>query len=143
MKIVEICPKCGADIEDLMIATYPPIPAKRCTKCDWRWEGEREEVVRVPFKEPNKKEEINTEPNYILNVPYELEDYSIWVLECCRNCANHPSNGGSGICCCMLPYMTRSTTTPTRSKTFTTTRVVVDKNNDTYTTASSGVHADG
>lgn len=20
----------------------------------------------------------------------------------CRNCSNHPSNGGSGICCCIL-----------------------------------------
>ena len=136
MIIVETCPKCGADIEDLVIATYPPIPVKRCTKCDWRWEGEREDVVRVPFKEPDKNE-------YILNVPYEFEYNYNWIPECCRNCSNHPSNGGSGVCCCTLPYMTRSTTTSKRYKTFTTTHVVVDKNSDTYTTASSGVHADG
>ena len=28
------------------------------------------------------------------------------VPACCRNCSNHPSNGGSGICNCVLPYMT-------------------------------------
>ena len=27
--------------------------------------------------------------------------------ECCRNCSNNPSNGGSGICHCTLPYMTK------------------------------------
>ena len=40
------------------------------------------------------------------------KDYSIQVLELtnsfsnipepCRNCSNHPSNGGSGICNCIL-----------------------------------------
>ena len=26
----------------------------------------------------------------------------------CKNCSNHPSNGGSGICHCTVPYMTYS-----------------------------------
>lgn len=47
--IIETCPKCGHDLMDTIIATYPPIPKKECTSCGWSWTGEREEVVRVPF----------------------------------------------------------------------------------------------
>jgi hypothetical protein len=32
-----------------VICTYPPIPRKSCPSCGWSWEGEREEVIRVPF----------------------------------------------------------------------------------------------
>ena len=49
MIIIETCPKCGHDLMDLVIATYPPIPQKKCFSCGWSWEGEREEVIRVPF----------------------------------------------------------------------------------------------
>jgi len=28
---------------------------------------------------------------------------------CCTNCSNNPANGGSGICNCILPYMTTTT----------------------------------
>ena len=47
--IIETCPKCGHDLMDEVICTYPPIPRKRCPGCGWSWEGEQEEVVRVPF----------------------------------------------------------------------------------------------
>ena len=47
--IIETCPKCGHDLVDTVICTYPPIPKKECTSCGWSWTGEREEVVRVPF----------------------------------------------------------------------------------------------
>ena len=47
--IIETCPKCGHDLQDLVITTYPPIPAKQCFNCGWYWEGKREEIVRVPF----------------------------------------------------------------------------------------------
>lgn len=47
--IIETCPKCGHDLTDLVLATYPPIPQKKCFDCGWSWTGEREEVVRVPF----------------------------------------------------------------------------------------------
>lgn len=49
MRIIETCPKCGGDLVDLVIATDPPIPQKKCFNCGWEWTGEREEVVRVPF----------------------------------------------------------------------------------------------
>lgn len=47
--IIETCPKCGHDLHDLVIATNPPIPQKKCFCCGWEWTGEPEEVVRVPF----------------------------------------------------------------------------------------------
>lgn len=49
MIIIETCPKCGHDLMDEIICTYPPIPVKRCPKCGWRWEGEPEQILRVPF----------------------------------------------------------------------------------------------
>ena len=82
MIVIETCPECGHDLIDLVLTTYPPKPAKHCPKCGWRWEGKREEVVRVPFDEKA----------YLLNdVPLS-----------CQGCSNHPSNGGSGICHCTL-----------------------------------------
>lgn len=47
--IIETCPKCGHDLVDEVICTNPPIPKKSCWNCGWHWEGEPEEVVRVPF----------------------------------------------------------------------------------------------
>ena len=37
------------------------------------------------------------------------------IPQCCRNCPNHPVNNGSGICNCVLPYMTNSTISYTYS----------------------------
>ena len=48
--IIETCPECGGDLMPYVICTYPPIPAKKCLKCGWRWEGEREQFIRVPFQ---------------------------------------------------------------------------------------------
>lgn len=47
--IIETCPKCGHDLVDEVICTNPPIQKKSCWNCGWHWEGEPEEVVRVPF----------------------------------------------------------------------------------------------
>lgn len=40
----------------------------------------------------------NKTPNNILPSLWEF------IPECCQGCSNHPSNGGSGICHCTLPY---------------------------------------
>lgn len=52
--IVETCPKCGADLLNITISTYPPIPCKRCMKCGWYWEGKPERIRRVPFELPKE-----------------------------------------------------------------------------------------
>ena len=114
MMIIETCPVCGADIIDYVLTTYPPKHGKRCTKCDWLWleENRDDDVIRVPFK-----------PSW----PHENDG----TPECCRNCSNHPSNGGSGICCCMLPYMTWTGPKNQRGRTFVWTNATHD--NGTYT----------
>lgn len=47
--IIETCPKCGHDLVDEVICTYPPIPKKSCWNCGWSWEGEPEQIIRQPF----------------------------------------------------------------------------------------------
>ena len=51
MIIIETCPECGHDLQDLVLTTYPPIPQKKCINCGWSWTGRQEtkEVVRIPF----------------------------------------------------------------------------------------------
>lgn len=54
----------------------------------------------------------------------ELADSVSLVPACCRGCSNHPSNGGSGVCHCVLPYVTTTgtktvTTWPSTSDTVT------------------------
>ena len=49
MIVIETCPKCGNDLRDEVICTYPPIPRKVCWNCGWSWTGEREKIKRVPF----------------------------------------------------------------------------------------------
>jgi hypothetical protein len=61
MIIIETCPKCGHDLQDLVIATYPPIPKKECFSCGWSWTWKQEEVVRVPFGGNS----LNSEESYL------------------------------------------------------------------------------
>lgn len=51
-------------------------------------------------------------PSYVYN---PIEDN---IPDCCKGCSNHPANGGSGICHCVLPYMT---TTGSKKGVYTTT----------------------
>lgn len=44
-----MCPKCGRDLLDSVIAVMPPIHKKECLHCGWSWQGKPEEVIRVPF----------------------------------------------------------------------------------------------
>lgn len=86
MIIIETCPVCGHDLFDEIICTNPPIPKKGCRNCGWSWEGQREQVLRVPF---------------IVNEnPYITPDSFLYTS--CIMCANNPKNGGSGICNCTL-----------------------------------------
>lgn len=81
MRIIETCPRCGHDLVDIVLTTYPPIPQKKCFNCGWEWSGEREEVMRVPFRP---------------------SDVTYGGSSPCEYCSNNPKNGGSGICHCIL-----------------------------------------
>ena len=55
--IIETCPECGGDLISYVLTSNPPIPGKKCLWCSWRWEGKREEIVRVPFVEKTSDNE--------------------------------------------------------------------------------------
>lgn len=74
MVIIETCPKCGHDLTDLVICTYPPIPQKKCFNCGWSWEGEREEVIRVPFGGNSLEVIGNSYLDDFLKMGYSEED---------------------------------------------------------------------
>ena len=89
MKIIETCPRCGADLINVVIAASPEIIRKECWSCGWASQGEKEEVVRIPFG-GNRSFPDTTTLNY-------TTDGSP-----CDRCSNNPKNGGSGICHCIL-----------------------------------------
>lgn len=99
MIVIETCPKCGHDLIDINLTSYPPQEGKMCSYCGWTWHGKREEepggrIVRIPFQETTKWWET---------APYQKDCPNIDAIpQSCRNCPNHPSNGGSGICFCIL-----------------------------------------
>ena len=73
MIIVETCPECGHDLQDLIVATYPPIPKKQCCNCGWSWTGERGEIIKVPFA---PSDNFNASGNYTFNIA----DLSVEIL---------------------------------------------------------------
>lgn len=74
--IIQTCPKCGHDLEDLVLTTYPPIYEKRCSACGWSW-SKRSELIRVPFNEESVGDEILT-PTH--PVPLTHSDVTIMPL---------------------------------------------------------------
>jgi hypothetical protein len=105
MIIIETCPKCGHDLTDLVLATYPPIPQKKCFGCGWEWTCEREEIVRVPFGGNNLNVDDFNGSNLNLSTFDELSKSLIrdnFEQPACVNCPSNPKNGGSGICFCIL-----------------------------------------
>ena len=78
--IIETCPKCGHDLADIELATYPSISKKQCFHCGWSSTGGQEEIIRTPYN------------NNINN----------FEQPACIKCSNNPKNGGSGWCNCIL-----------------------------------------
>ena len=112
MIIIETCPKCGHDLIDEVICTYPPIPRKVCHNCGWSWEGEREEIVRVPFggnfysdTTTNVEDILTSYTDLTLNGILEQAKVSAFAQSACENCPSNPKNGGDGICFCTLGSM--------------------------------------
>lgn len=54
----------------------------------------------LPSNDPTPPAPDWFKPPYVYN---PIEDN---IPDCCKTCSNHPANGGSGICNCVLPYMT-------------------------------------
>lgn len=82
MRIIQTCPKCGGDLQDIIKTSYPPKAAQICMSCglEVTYDPEiiAENVIRVPFRHA--------------------------TADPCAGCPNHPRNGGSGICHCTVPF---------------------------------------
>ena len=122
MIIVETCPKCGHDLRDEVICTYPPIPRKVCWNCGWSWTGEREKIKRVPFggntntftEKDNTSIswngsstdwdsiDIKTSTDWNSTHLDTSSNITAFGREACENCSSNPKNGGDGICFCTL-----------------------------------------
>lgn len=61
--------------------------------------GKHSNDTQISYPETNK--------NYI-GVPVVKPDISVkeYIPNVCKNCPNLPSNGGNGVCNCVMPYMT-------------------------------------
>lgn len=90
MIIIETCPKCGSDLQEEVICTYPPIHKKHCSACGWTWESGPEEVKRIPF-DPSPKPDIEFVTGALIE-----------PIAACEQCSSNPKNGGDGICNCTL-----------------------------------------
>ena len=101
MKIIETCPRCGADLIDVVIATCPEIIRKECWSCGWASQGEKEEIVRIPFG-GNSNWFGTTEINKSIRFTPMGPSDKAYNGSPCDYCSNNPKNGGSGICHCIL-----------------------------------------
>lgn len=110
MIIIETCPKCGHDLTNEVICTYPPIPKKNCWNCGWHWEREPEHVMRVPFGgnslgsewERNYLGKWNISDPVLNNINFKDASINNFGSPTCAGCPSNPKNGGDGICFCTL-----------------------------------------
>ena len=122
MIVIETCPKCGNDLRDEVICTYPPIPRKVCWNCGWSWTGKPEKITRVAFGGNTNTftEKDNTSISWngsstdwdSIDIKTSTDwdsthlDTSSTITafgrEACENCPSNPKNGGDGICFCTL-----------------------------------------
>ena len=122
MIFIETCPKCGHDLLDEVICTYPPIPRKVCSNCGWSWTGNPEKITRVPFggntntftdKDNTSISwngsstdwdsiDIKTSTDWDSTHLDTLSNITAFGREACENCPSNPKNGGDGICFCIL-----------------------------------------
>lgn len=88
MIVVETCPKCGHDLRNEVICTYPPIPRKVCWNCGWSWEGKQEKIVRVPFGGNTNKKCDNKTPERGKRIKcHPIDDVSI--SKTCQSESDH------------------------------------------------------
>ena len=98
MEIRYTCPKCGTDLINSMLTSDPPKNRVDCPNCGWfHIEEEQDDVVRIPYTV--KKDNVVDMGN---DFAIYCNDTMFKIPEACRGCSNHPSNGGSGVCHCIL-----------------------------------------
>ena len=100
VKIIFTCPKCGTDLIDTVLSTYPPKDQKWCPSCGWTYTytEDHEEVVRVSFGGNHGNNAVIERSN----IPSLNLDYNAFGSLSCLICPSNPANGGDGICFCTL-----------------------------------------
>ena len=94
MRVIYTCPKCGHDLTEY-VTELGEVYRVACDECGWSEDDKKELIVRIPWG--GNKYVPNT---YTPIKDYMIRDYN--VPEACRTCSNHLSNGGTGICHCIL-----------------------------------------
>ena len=53
------CPRCGSDLRLIQLTRMPPIDEYHCFNCDWFYQKEKDDIIRIPFiiQNNNKKDE--------------------------------------------------------------------------------------
>lgn len=49
MKIIYTCPKCGNDLVNVCLCSYPAKNAMHCINCGFMTKPETEETIRIPY----------------------------------------------------------------------------------------------
>ena len=53
MIIIDFCPKCGHELRETVICTYPPIDRKECCRCGWSWESAPLPIIKPTMIQDN------------------------------------------------------------------------------------------
>lgn len=75
------------------------VPSDTCDGC------QRAVAACPPSNNEDWKKLFEKPSPTILPSTWEYPSSISDIPPCCQGCSNHPSNGGSGICHCTLPYM--------------------------------------
>ena len=60
--IVYTCPKCGSDLQEIVLTSYPPQSKMYCTNCNWS-HIETDKVYKIPYKVENESvHAVNVQP---------------------------------------------------------------------------------
>lgn len=78
------------------------VNGKEDVKADTETFAEHYDCEPFDYQKWLKETQINDPvPNKLTTISDCMSD----IPACCVNCPNHPSNGGSGICNCVAPYL--------------------------------------
>ena len=108
---MDLCPACEKEFNEL-VEKFKSTTGNKTTSTEEKSIQSISTDEVEPLGWEDWLENIKPIPNFTPPSVIELTSPSVpnWVPKCCRNCSNHPSNGGSGFCNCTLPYLENSTT---------------------------------
>lgn len=97
MEVIYTCPKCGHDLQQVVLTCNPPIYRSECPNCGWSHER-RDNVIRIPYTE-EKDNVVDLGDGWLIS------SGGTTAKNACEYCSNNPKNGGSGVCHCILGSM--------------------------------------